>query len=178
MHFFRRVACAAAKVTSLLTTSLLTLTLPCNSADWFGELQLAERQLTQGKLSDGMESYARALKLAESAHVDCKNARFIELMAVGNEISVRGAKVPEQTAATLRLKEHAAVAICGSDSPAAIESQQMMFTFYNMIRNRALAETYKKKFATPANMAKFQEVEVFREAGAKRVNAFMNKSAP
>jgi hypothetical protein len=160
---------------------------PSAKDEWYEILKQSEQLLAQGKFSDGANHYIKALTAAETAHVRCGEERFVELIAVGDEITVRGSKpvradsssiVAEDnklTETVLDARERAAQAVCGADSAAVVASWQGKLLHYNMIQNKALALTMQKKLIAAPALGKFDEVELYHKACAARSSAYMNK---
>lgn len=98
--------------------------IPSAKDEWYEILKQSEQLLAQGKFSAGVNNYIKALAAAETAHVRCGEERFVELIAVGDEITVRGSKPvradsPSIVAADNKLtetvldaRERAAQAVC------------------------------------------------------------------
>lgn len=186
-----------------------------NKNDWYGLLRQSEDQMAQGHFSQAANDYIKALKAlkslkslqaleaeqslkvaepisgraaeraALSAKVGCGDKRFIELMAVGDELAARGSRPvkPDSPAAVvaaskltesaMKCREETAEAVCGAGSGAVIAAWQGLLLHYNMVQNRSLADVYQKKLLAPAVRAKFSEVEPYRTAGSARASAWL-----
>lgn len=151
-------------------------------SDWYGTLRQCEEQMAQGHFSQAANSYIKALK---TVNISCGDKRFIELMAVGDELAARGSKpVKPDSAATvaadnkltesaMKCREETAETVCGADSGAVIAAWQGLLLHYNMVQNRTLADVYQKKLLSPTVRAKFSEVEPYRTAGSARASAWL-----
>ncbi|MBS2003363.1 MAG: hypothetical protein JST44_17750 [Cyanobacteria bacterium SZAS LIN-5] len=168
-------------------------------SDWYGTLRQCEEQMAQGHFSQAANGYIKALKTVkslstpntpkpdatESVNISCGDKRFIELMAVGDELAARGSKpMKPDSAATvaadnkltesaMKCREETAETVCGADSGAVIAAWQGLLLHYNMVQNRTLADVYQKKLLSPTVRAKFSEVEPYRTAGSARASAWL-----
>jgi hypothetical protein len=154
--------------------------------DYFVTLRASEQQLASGHFADGVNTYIKALQTAEAGGVKCGEPNFVELIAVGDEVAVRAAKLAEKsspadvitnnklTESALKTREHTAASICGADSAAVVAAWQGEFLYYNMTKNKAAADLLRTKLKTSASVSKFDSVLPYRNAGSARASAFLS----
>ncbi len=148
------------------------------AADWQQSLKECELLITKKDASQAANTYVATIQAAEAAKVSCSDDAFVDLMAVGNSLTV---VAPDASGATkaaiesaLNSKLHAALAICGQDSPAEYQAYLTLASWY-MLSDRKVAADYigKANALLPKLESKKAEVSKFVNAGQAKALAIV-----
>lgn len=119
------------------------------SSNWQQSLKECEEQLVKNNTAQAVNLYVAAIQGAEAAKVACSDDAFVDLMAVANALtcsvgSNATADVQKAIESALKWQMHAAVAICGNDSPAEFHAF-ITLAGWQMIRDKEAAQKTLEK---------------------------------
>jgi hypothetical protein len=119
------------------------------AANWQQSLKECEEQLVKNNTAQAVNLYVAAIQGAETSKVACSDDAFVDLMAVANALtcsvgSNATAEVQKAIESALKWQMHAAVAICGNDSPAEFHAF-ITLAGWQMIRDKEAAQKTLEK---------------------------------
>ncbi len=185
--FKKLVICLSMSMSIVAAPSAISKTTDSNAvdkpaekaaADWQQSLKECEQLISKRDAARAANLYVEAIQGAEAAKVSCTNDAFVDLMAVGNSLTV---VAPDASSATktsidsaLRWKLHAALAICGQDSPAEYQAYLTLASWCMLSDKKAAAAYIEKANALlPKLESKKAEVSKFIDAGQAKAFAIV-----
>lgn len=156
------------------------------SADnWQQSLKECEQQLAMKDTARAVNLYIAAIQGAEAAKISCNDDAFVDLMAVANALTCsEGAVGPNALAETskaienaLQWQMHAALAICGKDSPAEFHAYITQAGWQMRIDKDAARQTLEKANAiAPKLESRKPELAKIQKAAQEKVLAGLQSS--